>query len=174
MKGNRKLLDKGGVYKITVKGIGNAFYETRDIWEQVSNHKSMLDTGKHYNSKLQELYKLRPFSYNIIARSNDPLLRSILWNSQCITWPANLNDYGPHTIYIHKDHMPDQKYWKQEIYLERIPKTRLMIVREKKHGKELGFEMAMDTVRSGAYIVDSFGNLLPTHAPRYTTYRGAL
>src|SRR5678815_1627772 len=123
----------GGLYKITVDGIGIYYGESDNIPRRWTRHRKQLNSGRHHNIKLRRAFKdlgAKAFHFEIIAQSKEltenKLLRKQLETNLIKADPHNLNSAKSDAEQINSEGLPKKPaYQNRLVYLERVARTGL-------------------------------------------------
>lgn len=154
----------GGLYTITVDGIGIYYGESDNIPRRWARHRRQLNNGRHHNIKLRRAYRdLGPkaFHFAVIAQSKELTdnkeLRKSMETTLILADKHNLNTAKSESESVSVESLPSKDIYRNRIvYLERVPRSTLARVRaETKTGTLLGIEAVDGKFRMGRFQTDA-------------------
>jgi hypothetical protein len=153
---------QGGIYVITVDGLGNYYGESDNIPRRWARHRKQLANDRHHCVKLRRAWRdLGPaaFHFHVYERSQEltenKALRRFIERNLILADPMNLNTAGSEAKPITASALPlKDVYSARCLYIERVPRTGLARVRTVKGGMLLGIETIEGKFRAGYFHTD--------------------
>lgn len=153
----------GGVYVIRVAKIGNYYGETTNIRSRWARHRKQLSNNRHHCYRLRRAWAALgagAFTFEVLEQSEEldanKHLRLAREAFYIASDPLALNTKGNEAPVVTEAALPDRElYRSRTVFLERVPRTQYVNVRERRHGPLLGVELMDTKFRMGTFTTDS-------------------
>lgn len=152
----------GGIYSITVDGVGDYYGESADIPRRWARHRLLLIRGRHTNYKLNAAWKAlgaKAFTFKVIEQNQllteNKSLRLLKERALIVSNPLCLNIKDSKSVSVTYYQLPLRDIYRNRIVrIARIRKSALVRICDEQN-RLLGIETVEGTFRMGRFSTDN-------------------